>query len=262
MTNPMNNLRRNWLAIAVGVVMCSAIPAALAQTTNYGNFAGATVVYTDVTEYSGTDPLPLFNAPIIAGNTLDFNPTFSSFAENGSDTTDGQLSFGIDSMSGNAIDELVLSEGGAYTMVGNGSAFVDVTAVFYIDIYAVDFAGPGTSPLVSLTNSMTFSPNPDGTILHTPVFTQGQWSGGVSIDINDALVQAGVDFEMGATLLSVTLDNTLVAYSSADGTTSFIDKKDFKGFSITVVPEPSSIALALLSLGGLGLRIFRNRNNH
>jgi len=141
-----------------------------------------------------------------------------------------------------------------------------VTATFYVDIYSVDFDGPGIDPILKLTNSMTFSPNASGTVSHTtPPFTDGQWSGGISIDIENALVNADVDFSLGATFVSVTLDNRLVAYSSATGTTSFIDKKDLSGFSITVVPEPSTAALGLLGLlgvfGALKLRVSKSAGN-
>ena len=42
---------------------------------NYGSHMGTHVTYVNVTEDSGEDePLPLFGAPTVTGNSIDFNP--------------------------------------------------------------------------------------------------------------------------------------------------------------------------------------------
>jgi hypothetical protein len=129
--------------------------------TNYGTFVGSTVTFQDVTEWSPSgDPLPLYGAPTIIGNTMDFTPSFFSSASNGaSDTTDGTLSFLLKANPGNAISSVLFSERGDFTFAGVGGAntFVSVTATFFIDIYKVD--GVALLTPIQLTEFATFSPN-------------------------------------------------------------------------------------------------------
>jgi hypothetical protein len=73
-----------------------------------------------------------------------------------------------------------------------------------------------------------------------------------------------VVFSKRATLISVDLDNGLIAQSEA-GTLALIDKKDFRGVSITInpgpgggpdSPEPTAVVLACLGfLGLVGMRL-------
>jgi len=105
--------------------------------------------------------------------------------------------------------------------------------------------------------SMTFTPSDGDFQLSSPIDNPGglpgiggPWSGVVSIDIDQLLIDESVEFVNGATKVGVVIDNTLLALSQ-DGTTAEIRKKDFKGLSITVVPEPTTAALGLLGLLGL-----------
>ena len=107
-----------------------------ATSINYGDFSGSSVMYLDVTEAANSpgDAPPLFGAPAIFGDTLDFNPTgFSAGASDGStDLTDGQLTLGIMAQSGLVIDSLVVSESGDYSLLGftPNSAGAGVTGPF------------------------------------------------------------------------------------------------------------------------------------
>ena len=89
------------------------------------------------------------------------------------------------------------------------------------------------------------------------------WTGQQSVNLNQAITNAGIVFTKGATLISIDLDNGLIAQSEL-GTLALIDKKDFGGVSITInpgegggpdTPEPTSVVLACLGfLGLVGIR--------
>src|SRR3954447_22415759 len=68
---------------------------ALSAPINYGNFAGATVTYTQVTEdaNSAGDNPPLFGPPTVSGDSIDFDPVGfnAANANGGADLTDGNL---------------------------------------------------------------------------------------------------------------------------------------------------------------------------
>lgn len=217
---------------------------------NYGDFMGNTVVYTDVTEESLTDALPLYGAPTISGNTLDFNPVgLGASASGGSfDFTDGQLDFGIQALGGNTIPAIAFSENGDFDLGGVGTAatFVSVAATFFIDVVAVDGV-PLSIP--QLTATMAFVPGGTMTLPAYPGIGQ-LWSGSLGINVNQWLTDNGVSFVLGATQIKVNLDNKLAAFSE-DGSVAYIAKKDFKGIGITVpeVPEPSVFAIALVGAG-------------
>ena len=70
---------------------------------------GTHVTYVNVTEDSGADePLPLFGAPTVTGNSIDFNPVGfdAGSSGGGSDITDSNLVFMVIAKSGSRISEL------------------------------------------------------------------------------------------------------------------------------------------------------------
>lgn len=250
------------LAILAGAFLF--VGQALAAPINYGDFAGTTVTYTQVTEdaNSAGDAPPLFGPPTVSGDSLDFDPVGFSAAAAGAagvDITDGNLRFGIQAHAGSAINSVVLSEAGDTTMAGFGTdaTFTAVMAQGVISILAVDGVGIN---VVSQPFALSFAPSGGTFGLLTdggggPLFSGG-WTGSVSIDVNAILASKNVPFNIGATRVSINLDNTLVALSEA-GTESLIAKKDFGGLSITVIPEPSS--MILLGLAAVGLVVARRK---
>jgi len=218
---------------------------------NYGDFTGTSVSYLGVTESSGTDSSPLFGAPIISGNTLDFNPQgFSAYSTGGGvDLTDGQLNFLLRANSG-GLSTLQFSEAGDFTLAGLGTAGTRVTiaTTFFFDILKVD--GNAINPL-SFSATMTYTPVNNGqfNLVNNPG-VGNVWTGSYLLNLNNVLTANGVPFSTGATEVRVNLDNTLLAISES-GSVAYVAKKDFKGFGVTVVPEPSAIAITLLGAAAL-----------
>jgi hypothetical protein len=242
------------LLVALAMLSLVALaPMALAVPINYGDFSGTTVDYLDVEEDTNSgDTLPLFGAPSVSGDSLDFDPVgFDAHATGaaGVDVTDGNLNFMIMAKAGNAIDMVSLSEAGDTTLAGFGTdmTFTSVTGVGVLNILAVD--GVGITPIAVPIN-LAFTPSGGTYGLATdggggPLFSSG-WSGSWLKNIEQELINNSVPYTLGATKVSINLDNTLTALSEA-GTFALIAKKDFGGVSITVnIPEPATWLLVSL----------------
>jgi hypothetical protein len=272
------------LLTAVLVLFIFGQPSLGAQI-NYGSHMGTHVTYANVTEDSGDDePLPLFGAPTVTGDSIDFNPVGfdAASSDGGSDITDSNLVFMVLAKSGSKISKLTFSEAGDTTLAGNVTpgSMNTATAVFatgVLDIHEVDLTPDGVNNPVGINHisvpfQLTFNPSGGtyflgtdgggGPVFHTP------WTGSATLDIDAILVANGymlppglVDPEGGATKISIDLDNTLVAVSQ-DGTSAVIAKKDFGGITIRTntrqepggdpeVPEPTAFVLVGLGLVGL-----------
>lgn len=261
-----------------------------AAPINYGSFTGNTVVYSDVREdaNSAGDSPPLFGEPIttgpvtpgypavpcvlcsIPGDTLAFAPTgfgASATGAGGIDITDGNLTFKITSKPGIGISNLKLAEAGDLTMIGTGTDLtnVGVTAYGILNITEVDGVGINT---IAYQFTLNFSPSggtfgflSDGGGGPLPYFDD--WNGSLLIDVDGILAVAVANgdipaFSLGATKISVNLDNTLVAQSQA-GTSALIAKKDF-GVSIDVnIPEPATFVMAAIGLLSVSFGMIRRR---
>ena len=234
----------------------------------YPDQVGTSVAYVDIIEDSTTDPTPLFGAPTLSGNALDFNPVAfgsTSTGLGGVDTTDGTLSMGINALPGNLIDEIQFRERGDFRLVGLGGmgTFAAVTMKVFVDVIEIDGQAVNIDLGPGGTNDpwdMVFTPsNGDWDLLNDGPgpLVDGDWSGALDIDVTQALIDLGYDGS--ATKVKINLDNALITLSE-EGTTSFIKKKDVDGLTITVVPEPSTLLMMVTGCLFLGRRRFGRRD--
>jgi hypothetical protein len=218
---------------------------------------GDDVAFRALSEDSLTDPgaLPLFGAPSVGGNSLDFNKISFAASANlgGIDLTHGSLTMGIEALGGTSIEQISLSEAGDYTLFGLGSAaaLASVSAAVYLDIIEVD--GVAIDP-VKVQANMVFSPS-DGSfdIQADGPAVSAIWNGALVIDVAAALQSEGIVGD--ATAVTLTLSDMLAA-ASEPGAAAFINKSDLD-IAVLAVPEPAT--LALLGAGLLGLFLLGER---
>jgi hypothetical protein len=237
------------LCLALGAALVAARPAA-AASINYGNFiVPPGVSFLNVTESSGTDPVPLYGPPTPFSVGLDFDPVgFIANAASGSlDLTDGQLNFTVMSSPAFAIDSINLFEGGDYSLLGAGTAATSVFAGATLRATVTEINGVAVAPIaLTLVNgSVGFNLAANPGVLQP-------WSLGLLLNI---AAQLGPN--QGATKVEIVIDNQLAALSERESL-AFIAKKDFR---ICVndcgeVPEPSGLGLLPLA-GALALLVAR-----
>jgi len=248
--------------LVAGVLSLFASPVG-AVPINYGDQAGATVNFLQVTEstISPGDPDDLFGAPTVSGDSIDFDPInfFSSASgAGGIDSTIGLLTLGIEAQPGYGISELLFTEAGDYTIFGSGGAGTEATvsAPIFIDILEVNGA-PITQ--IDVDGSLTFSPsNGDYNLADDGSGFGVIWNGSFSLDLDQVLLDNGFMAGDQVTLVSITLNNILTTTSEL-GTQAIIQKKDVSGFGISVIPEPTTAVLLGLGLTGLAVRRGRER---
>lgn len=248
----------SYFRVAPAVTLLSLLIAhpAVASSINYGDFIDGTVMYLDVTETANTpgDTVPLFGAPSIIGNVLDFDPAgLTAVATSGAiDITDVQLNLTVQAIGDTTLQTIGITESGDYTLQGVGGAAtttsfgVAISGLTVLDVDGMPLATPVKLFGASALGSDNLSHGAD---LLMP------WTLGMSIDIQAALSAAGVSFRFGATRIELAIDNQLVAISE-DGTVAYIAKKDFSidvGTSVVPLPLPAlllgSALVPLLLLG-------------
>ncbi|QDU71696.1 PEP-CTERM sorting domain-containing protein [Mucisphaera calidilacus] len=218
---------------------------AQAASINYGTFVSDNVTFTDVTESSNTAPLPLFDAPNVAGDALTFGPIEFGSESNGAGAkiVDSQLRTEI-TTNGVGIDTLTIFESGDYTLIGDTQAFAiaSVAAPVFIDITEVDGVAVDGPEVIA---NLVFSPSGGVFALADGIAVGVPWTGDLTVDI-DSLVAGNV------TGLTLTFDNTL-SVATSEATAGLIKKKLAK-IDVDLVPEPASAALLALGLFGIARR--------
>jgi len=246
-----------WMCAVLIALMASS--AARAATISYGNspVIPPGVTFIDVTESSGTDPVPLYGPPSYFNTGVDFDPTsfVASATNGGADVTDGQLNFTLaGTVNGSqitAIDELDLSESGDYTIVGLAGTQVIASASIKIKVTEIDGIDVPDITLPQANTSISFVLPPSAVL--------AAWGLNLNYDISAELTNLAVDYEYGATEIEVVINDQLIAISQPSSV-AFISKKDFAvdvNGVVTLVPEPTNAAL--LALGILGVVLRRRR---
>lgn len=242
------------LYLLFGLLATATLSAGVGSATVYGPLPGNTVVFESV-----NDADDLFGAPTVTGDQLDFNPTDFEL-ECGSvanpctsNLLTGQLVTVIKANSGNFIENVVLSEAGdtsLSTFIGGDAASSSVSMSVFVDIFEID--GQGVNG-INGNAQMTFT---DGGAFSRDFAGSGTgtentiWTGFLDLDLN-ALI-AGANSSGKATGVSISLNNTLTVFAGGEAIAQ-IEKKDFDGLAITVVPEPGTALLMGLGLTGLAL---------
>jgi hypothetical protein len=208
-------------------------------TINYGDFNAPGVMFQQVTESSGTDPVPLYGPPTPFTTGLDFDPmNFTSTSTGGlADITDGQLNFTIMSApGGQPIPAIHLFEAGDYSLAGGGgNAATSVFAGAIIHATVTQIGGVPVAPISVPPVNASFSNGLPPNQIAAP------WSLGLTQPLPP-----------NATKVEIVINNSLVT-TSQPSTLAFIAKKDFR---IDIpVPEPSTLLIsALASIGAFAFR--------
>jgi hypothetical protein len=240
---PTMRSQRFLLALALLLALVGATRPAAAASISYGDFiVSADLRFEDVTESSGTDPVPLYGPPAGFSLGLDFDPLgFLATASGGAqDITDGQLNFSILSSLSEGISTLNLFEAGDYTLAGGGTSDSQAIAGAILRASVTQIDGVDIAPmsLVPVNASVGFNLAANAGVVQP-------WSLGLGLDVAAQLLSLGFGPDQRATRLEVVIDNQLLALSEVESV-SLIAKKDFRIDIGTVVPEPSA---ALLLIG-------------
>ena len=232
------------IALLVAMVVALTVPLA-AASTNYGDYAGDTMSFYQVTEDSTTDPgAPLYGTPTIIGDTLLFPLTAcGSFAYGGAtDMTHGTLTTTIEAVAPNTfIGAIGFAEYGDVSLSGSGTAatFAKVTNSIVVDVKEID--GEPVSGVTFTVNS-AFSPSEGDWNLADDGNQAGiQWQGVLYVDVDVALEAFGYA-GCHANKVDITMSNNLDA-GSEPGTYAYIRAKETDGIAITPLEEiPTNLA--------------------
>jgi hypothetical protein len=242
-------MRSSVLAAFAALAFSSALlPASNVHAAAYGNFSGSTVDFLNVRDQNG-----LFGAPTVSVDSLDFNPSTFEVQCPGAPgcppspaMVDDTLTITIDAKNGSSIDSVLLSEAGDTTLSSflNALAATSVSATVFVDIFEIDGVAVNN---INGNAQMTFTRNGQYETNDEGVGTF-IWTGSLLIDLDQIIANAGGNGH--ATLVTLNLNNTLVAFAQS-GASARIEKKDFDGLAITIVPEPGTALLMGLGLAGL-----------
>lgn len=242
---------------------------ASAGSISYGDFSDippGVVMYLDVSESS--DNAPVFGAPTVTGNTIDWDPgaapanqfIASTGGAGGTDSIDGQLNFNLMTLPGTGLTSLFIDESGDYDLFGaGGTTGTLVGAGIFIEIDILEVDGVALTTPVEVVDSSFISFNFADDTPGNPGVLGSPWSNSLFVDLGAALFSNGISYTSGVTKAEVTINDSLAAVSEPS-TIAEIVKKDFTiipGGDLDpdrVVPEPASLGLVLLGAGLMAVR--------
>lgn len=256
---PLRCLLLTGMAVILGAL--AAAPS-FAASIQYGDFGPAfppgVTIYADVTESSGTDPVPppILGSPTLTGDVLDFDPTgaVASATDGASDITDIQLNYDARILTANEVaggmTSLLISESGDYSLFGSGTAATRIAGGLSVDIDILEVDGQAIDPISLFASASAVRDLVgDGPVVLAP------WNNAVLVEFGPTLAANDIEFDFGVTKAEIAIDDQLIAISEPSSV-AFIAKKDFTispgiqpnpGFA---VPEPGA-ALLLLGAGGV-----------
>jgi len=245
LSNTTKSVNSFKLFICLAIAALAFNATARGATINYGDFNLPGIMFQQVTESSGTDPVPMYGppSPFVVG--LDFDPmNFSSTSTGGlADITDGQLNFTIMSLPGGPpIPAVSLFEAGDYSLAGGGgNASTSVFAGAIIRATVTQINGLPVAPISLPPVNASFSDGLPPNEIATP------WSLGLTTNIAGALGPG-----RNATKVEIVIDNSLVTTSQAN-TLAYIAKKDFR----IDIPVPEPTTLLFSAIASIGMFAFR-----
>ncbi len=198
------------------------IPAAKADTINYGDLESFGMLYTNISESSLEDALPLFGTPSLIGDDLNFaNPSFlADVADDTLDFIDGRLNTIVTAKHDQLISSFELSEFGSFQILGE-DAEVFASAIGFViadgNLYSETFQYSNTG---------------EG---------NGNWTGSLVFEFPDPVSS-----------FSFVVDNQLFARAGA-GAFASINKDGIRLTTVTI-PEPSWIVPVIASIGAITVR--------
>jgi hypothetical protein len=245
----MSRIHRLTTLVLASALLLGSAGSALAAS--YGDFFDPTgfVAYRNVQDLNG-----LFGAPSVSLNSLDFTPlnfeARCSQCPTGASTTD-TLTLDIDTVAGRAVNEIRVTEGLDFSVLSfdpTGFASASVSANLFIDVLEIDGVAVNG---INANASMLYTPS------NASVFgfgiQSGVMTGDLTIDVAQIIAAAGAVGD--ATLVRISLDNTLSVFHDGSGGEARIRKRDADFVSMTIVvtqvPEPTTAVFLLGGLAGL-----------
>jgi hypothetical protein len=207
-----------------------------------------TVMGTNVFFQYDDAQMGLFGQPTVSGNSLFFTPSsFSAFSNNGQGLvqTNSTINVKIFAKPGFNMPGINVQESGDYYLLGN-----DAQVAVGGQIRAFSIADP--LPASTHVSDVFTTTAPLTTHTTFPPVTTN-WQADASVALPLVWSNGGVN---------LTIENLLLAYTTAQGSAAFIEKK-FAGGAvvISVVPEVETWAMMLVGMGLVGLRLRRRVEN-
>jgi len=213
----------------------------LAQALSGTAFAASiTLSGTNVDFILDDTMLGSFGPATVSGDTLYFTPIdFAARSLNGAgySLTNETMNIKVSAHAGSVFSSMGLLEKGDYLLLGSGST-ADVSGQLRI----FDVA----TPLVDLTASL----QPTSPLNLTGLPTHN-WTGQASADLSAW---------SNTRMVNVTVENLLLASTSASSSVAFVEKKFVGLTAVTApVPETDTYAMMLAGLGLVGFAVARRR---